>query len=650
VKVGLIVIVAVFVALVSNARATDFGVDTTFDAGSFGGVMSSCGAPIRSVYKQPDGKLVVGGAFTTHNDQPVVHLLRLNTDGSRDMTFQSPIQSGYHLGQSCVKRIRPLLDGTLMVIGEFKIAGENTNYVKLTANGALDPSMPNRDDTGRDIVQTPDGKFIVCGARDINSEVYWIAHRLNGDGSVDPTFRITYAQGNCDTIALIGNDRLLMEGSFLNGSGPFHRFNIDGSRDATFQVQYVGTSPGSSDFALYPDGKVLVTYISSAGRLVQRLSSDGQVELTFPNCYGNAILPEADGTAIISDCRKFANGPNYEFADIWTDGKIVPDMDWFHFSSGGRTVEGFVDAGGGKYYAYGSFTSVDGISRQSIVRLMPRASYPVKAKFDFDGDGKSDHAVWRPSDRVWYVNQSTAGPLYFQWGLSTDIPVASDYDSDGRPDIAIFREGLWYLNMPSGLEIRFFGQAGDRPLVGELTGLGDETQMLRRTQGGTVTWLRQSGTQQGSSMGAVDGGELASDIPVVGDFDGDRREEIGYFRNGAWVTRDSQGMSTLTSFQWGAAGDIPVPEDYDGDGKDDYAIFRPSTGVWWINRSTEGWLIVKWGISSDIPVPADYDGDGKVDLAIYRDGQWWQYLSATQSILVTNWGIAGDIPIPAQHR
>jgi len=52
-----------------------------------------------------------------------------------------------------------------------------------------------------------------------------------------------------------------------------------------------------------------------------------------------------------------------------------------------------------------------------------------------------------------------------QFGLSTDLPVAADYDSDGKTDIAVFRAGTWYLNRSTaGLTGVAFGASADKPV------------------------------------------------------------------------------------------------------------------------------------------------------------------------------------------
>ena len=268
--------------------------------------------------------------------------------------------------------------------------------------------------------------------------------------------------------------------------------------------------------------------------------------------------------------------------------------------------------------------------------------------FDFDGDGRSDLSVFRPSTGAWYLNQSSAGFTGVSFGISTDLIAPADFDGDGKTDIAVFRPstGTWYYLRSSdnsfvGVQ---FGSNGDLPRPGDFDGDGKADINVFRPSNGT--WYRLN-SSTGAFVGAAFGQN--GDHPLVADFDGDGKNDLAVFRPSVsifyWLD-SSTGAFHGAAF--GAGGDIPTAGDFDGDGKTDIAVFRPSNGTWYrYNSSTGAFVAINFGLSGDIPVPADYDGDGKTDIAVFRNGTWYYLNSSNGAFTGVGFGFGTDQPIPA---
>jgi hypothetical protein len=267
----------------------------------------------------------------------------------------------------------------------------------------------------------------------------------------------------------------------------------------------------------------------------------------------------------------------------------------------------------------------------------------VKSRADFDGDGKTDLSVFRPSEGNWYLNRSTAGFSAINWGLSTDTVAPGDFDGDGKADVAIFRpsNGTWYVlqSSNSAFNAITFGTSGDTPVQGDYDGDGKADAAVFRSSTNVWYILNSGGGTTISAFGA------SGDVPVRADYDGDAKTDIAIFRAGQWWINKSSGGTSVVGF--GLAADKAVPADYDGDNKDDVAVYR--NGVWYILRSSNAAVdIVSFGLASDIPVPGDYDGDGKDDQAIYRGGTWWMNRS-TSGVAAQAFGLAADTPVPSKY-
>jgi hypothetical protein len=283
---------------------------------------------------------------------------------------------------------------------------------------------------------------------------------------------------------------------------------------------------------------------------------------------------------------------------------------------------------------------VSGVSRTS-----------ARARFDFDGDGKTDISVFRPSTGNWHILQSSTIALLSQnWGLSTDRLAPADFDGDHKTDIAVFRPstGAWYALRSSDSSVlsQFWGASGDVPTPADFDG-DDKADLavFRPSTGGWYILQSQSGTMRSLAFGST------GDVPVAGDYDGDGQADVAVYRpsdNGWYIYQST--TNTVRSLLFGTTGDAAVAGDYDGDGVYDVAVFRPSTGAWYMLKSATGTVGgVSWGLSSDRTVPGDYDGDGKVDVAVFRSSEnsWYILNSFDGSIRTQAFGLTGDTAVPA---
>lgn len=272
----------------------------------------------------------------------------------------------------------------------------------------------------------------------------------------------------------------------------------------------------------------------------------------------------------------------------------------------------------------------------------------ARAPFDFDGDGKTDIGIFRPSVAEWWIDRSSTGVTFaVQFGATTDRIVPGDYTGDGKADVAIWRpaNGEWFVLRSDDFSFFafHFGANGDVPTPADYDGDGKSDAAVFRPSSGV--WFVNRSSDGGTTIQHFGAN---GDIPVVADYEGDNKADISIFRpsTGQWWLNGSTAGTIVMAF--GNSTDKPVQGDYTGDGKSDVAIWRPSTGEWFILRSEDfSFYGFPFGASGDVPASGDYDGDGKFDPTVFRPSSaTWFIARSTAGTQIVQFGANGDRPIP----
>jgi uncharacterized delta-60 repeat protein len=352
-------------------------------------VYSGFNGTVRSIAIQSDGKLVIGGDFTTFNNVAVNCIVRLNSDGTRDATFTTGFNSS-------VRSIAIQSDGKMVIGGLFTILNGTTanRIVRLNSDGTRDTTFTTNTGTAFDdsvlaIAIQSDSK-IVCGGgfSTFNGTTVNRIVRLNSDGTRDTAFTTntgTSFNNLVLSIAIQSDGKFVIGGDFTTFNNVavnrIVRLNSDGTRDATINI---GTAFNNSvrPIAIQTDGKLVVggnflTFNGVTVNYIARLNTDGTLDTAFRTNTGTGFTGEVRSVAIQSD-GKFVIGGLFTIFNGVTVNYIVRlnsdgTRDTTFTTNTGTAFNNFVASiaiqSDGKIIVGGGFTTFNGVTVNRIVRL-----------------------------------------------------------------------------------------------------------------------------------------------------------------------------------------------------------------------------------------------------------------------------------------
>lgn len=223
-------------------------------------------------------------------------------------------------------------------------------------------------------------------------------------------------------------------------------------------------------------------------------------------------------------------------------------------------------------------------SGQKQILRLGRNSVPVSG--DFDGDGRIDESFLDPAEMVWVARMSSGGP-----SVVANFPesarskpgarpaaVPADFDGDGRTDMAIWRSGAWEIGHSSNagtLVYASFGTSGDVPVPADYD--GDSKADFAVFRPSDNRWYVQESGSGSVTLWDFEAG--ANSFLVPADYTGDGKADPAVYRSGVWFVLDSS-TGEQDKFEFGFDDAVPVPADYDRDGTVDFAVYR--NGIWLI--------------------------------------------------------------------
>lgn len=341
-----------------------------------------------------------------------------------------------------------------------------------------------------------------------------------------------------------------------------------------------------------PDGPIVARQWGFQGTrpVIGDFNGDGSLDIGVWNSTdGLWYLRASDSRATYSWARQWGfNGATLVAADYNNDRKtdlgVYGNGDWYICESDTNHILAWANRWGG----FSGATPCVG---------------------DYDGDGAADQGVYDRLSGKWYIKTLAGNVLAWgrQWGYANIRPIAGDFNGDHIADLAVYdpNRGRWFIQSLAGSVLAWdvgWGFNGTRAYAGDFDGdLKDDLAVFYPASG---QWFVRS--LDGALLAwALNWGYSGAE-PVIGDFDGDGADDVGIFGNGSWYiyslknhskSADKSAPDPVLAWNrtWSVAGAIPVAGDFDGDKQNDLIVFDPATGYWYAQSLRDRFTILAWG-------------------------------------------------------
>lgn len=545
----------------------------------------SINGAVSALLRQPDGKIVVAGSFTSLLGSSRKYIARLLPDLTLDSSFNPGVSAN-----SPITQIQPAPNGGIYIFGSFStVSGVTRNYIaRLTSSGALDTTF-NATSTDSDWVFAngiriqADGRLIVFGNFDtvFGAPRNNIA-RLHLDGSTDTSFDC-FPGSDVKALAIQANGKVLLAGSFASINGItakyFARVDTSGFVDSSF----AGSSSSSNISALtsLATGKHFATgsFTSISGvarKYLARMNENGSVDTTFdPGISASTssplVFPQPDGKVIVvGSFTSFANTTRWKTARLNADGALDSTFT-VEAGSGSGLVNAVLALPDGNLLVGGTFTAFGAGSRSYLVQLKGDGNANVPSvPQNLTGTALSASSIllnWNqlPDEYSWKIERSPVGAGAWQQIAELEWDVTSFTDTQLSTDTSF------------DYRIRAWNSAGDSPY--------SNTAIVR-------------------TLNAFDQWKLDGHFPVatLDSFDGDG-DGVGLFLEYALgldpAVADSGGMPVAEMFGGILAMSYPrlCPEL-------DYVVESSIDFVNWSNLGVHqgsGWYPTAWTLTGNEP-------------------------------------------------